>query len=111
MVVTVLANNLDAQSVLLQVVEILSELHLKIVPTGVRELPVYTLVLDCWMQTQKSVLHSNHPQRDNSDMSEEQHLHHCEDASARISHESRKQLLRGSRAGHITARWCAILVR
>ena len=65
----------------------------------------------CWMQTQKSVLYSSQAQRDNADVSEEQHLYHCDDGRTRISHEGREQLLRGSRAEHITARWCAILVR
>ena len=42
MVVTVLANTLDAQGVLLQVVEILWGWHLEIVYAGVRELPACT---------------------------------------------------------------------
>ena len=42
LVVTVLANTLDAQGVLLQVVEILWELHLEIVGTRVRKRPACT---------------------------------------------------------------------
>ena len=42
LVVTVLANTLDAQSMLLQVVEILWELHLEIVYAGVRAPPLST---------------------------------------------------------------------
>ena len=40
----------------------------------------------CWMQTQKSVLYSSQAQRDNADVSEEQHLYHCDDGRTRISH-------------------------
>ena len=65
----------------------------------------------CWVQTQKSVLHSIQAQRDNADVSEEQYLYRCDGGRTRISHGGREQLLRGSRAEHITARWCAILVR
>ena len=42
LVVTVLANTLDAQSMLLQVVKILWELHLEIVCTWVRKRPACT---------------------------------------------------------------------
>ena len=91
MVVTVLANTLDAQSMLLQVVKILWELHLEIVCTGVQELPFGPKHKRAFFTAAK---HNETTQT--ADVSEEQHLYHCDNGRTRISHERRKQLLRGS---------------